>query len=161
MFYRTPSTVLKKLANVESNLRNNKSTTYLCYRAPQSIGADANYVVQRAQGTDLEQISPLGALQLIIERINQEARNEPIFRNSVAIGLFSKGGRNSKMEIEALWEKSPERKAVYEIYSLINLSKEVGRPITFRDAFNRVYASKVKGDRTVMDNIARALIINR
>jgi len=115
-------------------------------------------IIERATGSDLSLVSPLGALQIAIERINFEAREPSSFKGSVARRLFSKGGKTSE-EIEALWNQSAERKVILEVYSLINISLEVGRPITFRDAFIRVYDSRPDDQRAALDNISRALLL--
>ena len=118
----------------------------------------ADVLIERATGQDLMQISPLGALQIAIERINLESRDIVHFKESIAQKLFGKDGEVSKKEVVAAWEISDERKIITEIYAQISLSAEVGRPITFRDAFIRLYELKQDSQKAVLNKIARALI---
>lgn len=118
----------------------------------------AEVLIEKAKSRDLMQASPLGAIQIGIERINQESKNYINFKDTIAKKVFAKNGNLSQSEIAALWENSDERKMITEIYALINLSSEVGRAITFRDAFIRVYEAKQEAERAVLNKIARAIV---
>jgi hypothetical protein len=123
--------------------------------------SDAELIVMRARGSDLEKISPLGALQMIIERINIEAKDETSFRLTLARQLFSKEAEYSRDRIKELWESSPEKKAIDEVYNLIKKSQKLRRGLSFREAFSRVYESKKKSERCHLDRIAKAIIFHR
>lgn len=118
----------------------------------------AEILIDKATGQDLMQISPLGALQIEIEEINLASRDLASFKENLAEKLFGKDGKVPKKEVEMLWERSEERKMITEIYSQISLSAEVGRPITFRDSFIRIYEIKQDAERTILNKIAKALI---
>jgi hypothetical protein len=118
----------------------------------------AEILIDKATGQDLMQISPLGALQIEIEEINLASREPASFKENLAEKLFGKEGKVPKKEVAILWERSEERKIITEIYSQISLSAEVGRPITFRDSFIRVYEIKQDAERAILNKIAKALI---
>jgi len=127
---------------------------------PKAISI-AETIIEKTKGDDLMQISPLGALQLAIKHIEQGAKNRKKFNDTLAQIVFAASPSYSNKEIESLWEKSLERKVLYEIYSLIDIARDVKRPITFRDAFIRVYDNSAEKDRAPLNRLTKALIIRR
>lgn len=134
--------------------RRSKSINRGSRRVPEK-----NILLDKAKELNLTEVTPLEALQVGIERVNLESKDPFRFKTTLAQKLFSKTGVSIE-QVDALWENSIERKIILEIYSQMNLLSDVGRPITFRDAFNRAYESKKDSERIALDRIAKALILN-
>jgi len=158
----TNESILKWLLYIPKILRRDKAYDYLMATKDSVpiLSANAKLIIERAKGQDLESVSPLGALQLSIERVNEEARNEALFKAKLAKLLFSQAQKMSQSQVEELWENSAERIVVNEIYTLIKMQYKMRKPITFRDALVEIYKIKSQKKRAIIGNVTRALIMN-